>query len=213
MINGTLLSNHNPDSSKMFHIIVPTYGGGPKLEVIINCFFAQTCQDYHLTIISDGPEPETEYQLAKYYNNDNFSYYQLDKRYNDWGHTPREYGIYKSECLFTIMTGYDNYYVPTFIEEFKKIVMYNTGIDFIFCDMIHNHVINGSSYNGHIDSKMECGHIDIGNFATNTQLLKNVGFKSKSFAADWDLVKSIMPHLNEINHKAIKIQQTLYVHN
>jgi hypothetical protein len=213
MISGELISKYSPDSDNMFHIVIPTWGGGPKLDVIANCFLAQTCQDYHLSIISDGPEPETCKQLERYYDNKKISYYQLDKRYNDWGHTPREYGIYQSDCRFTIMSGYDNYYVPTFIEEFKKVVLYNGPVKFVFCNMIHNHIIGGLPYNGHIDSKLECGSIDIGNFATNTELLKMVGFKSKSFAADWDLVESLIPHLKTSNNSIIKIPQTLYVHN
>lgn len=213
MINGKLISKHTPDSSRMFHIVIPTYGGGPKLEVIVNCFLAQTCQDYHISIVSDGPEQETAKQLERYYDIENFSYYHLDKRYNDWGHTPREFGIYQSNCEFTLMSGYDNYYVPTFIEEFKKAARFTSNVKFIFCDMIHNHVINGSSYNGHIDSVLESGRIDIGNFATNTDLLKLVGYKSRSYAADWDLVESLIPYLKQPENNIIKIPKTLYIHN
>jgi len=213
MINGSLKSKYSPDSTKLFHIVIPTYGGGPKLEVIVNCFLAQTCQDYHISIVSDGPEPETAVQLEKYYDIENFSYYQLDKRYNDWGHTPREFGMYQSDCEFTLMSGYDNYYVPTFIHEFRRAARLADNVKFIYCNMAHNHVIRGSPYNGHIDSILKCGRIDIGNFATNTDLLKIVGYKSRAYAADWDLVESLIPYIFLPENNVVKIPQTLYVHN
>ena len=196
---------------KTFNMVVPTFNGGAKLEVFINCFLAQSSDDWQLTVISDGREPETEKIMEKY-PQDNISYHYLDVRYNDWGHTPREYGIYQSDAEWTLMSGFDNYYVPTFIEEFGKAAK-TSDCDFIFCDFITNHVIGGGSYNGHIDSKLLCGSIDIGNFTVRTPLLKEVGFKSRAYAADWELVDSLIPVIEKRGTHILKIEQVLYVHN
>lgn len=197
---------------RLFNIVVPTYNGGSKLEVIINCFLSQTSKNWQLTIVSDGREPDTENIMEKY-PQDNISYHHLHTRYNDWGHTPREYGIYQSESPWTILTGFDNYYVPTFLETFESISKEYPNCEFMFCDFILNHLRNGIPYNGYVNSKMEVNYIDIGNFATSTSILKEVGFKSREFVADWKLVESIIPVLKRRKSLVLKIPQTLYIHN
>jgi len=212
-MTGTLLSKNAPDSSKKFHIVVPTYEGGTQLEVFINCFLSQTCQDFHLTVVSDGPEPDTEERMMKYWYMPNVSYYAMDVRHNDFGHTPREYGLGLSSCKYTIMSGFDNYYVPEFLERFDAIDNEYERVGFIYCDFVLDHVRNGVRYNGHIDAKIMCDNIDIGCYACNTEVAKRVGFKFRSFAADWEFVAAVTPVLKTNNYSTIKIPQTLYVHN
>jgi hypothetical protein len=182
------------------------------LDVIINCFLSQTSNNWNITIVSDGFDSNL-YKFVDRYEHDNISFHTLKKRYNDWGHTPREYGIYQSDCEYTIMTGFDNYYVPTFIEEFDKATKIFENVDMVFCDFVLNHLRDNIPYNGYIESKLEVNFIDIGNFATKTSLLKNVGFKWRNFAADWSLVEELKRKIPERNSKIVKIPQTLYIHN
>ncbi len=210
---GKLLSKNAPNSNKKFHIIVPTYNGGTKLEVFINCFLSQTCLDFHLSIISDGPEPITKVQMEKYNEFENISYYELDRRYNDYGHTPREFGLGLSDCKYTIMSGFDNYYVPEFIERFNDTDLKSERVGFIYCDFLLDHIRSGIRYNGHMDAKIQCDQIDIGCYACITSVAKQVGFKFRSFAADWEFVAAAVPMLKTNNFNIIKIPQTLYVHN
>jgi glycosyltransferase involved in cell wall biosynthesis len=210
---GTCIKRTTCDN-KRFNIVVPTYNHKHKLEVIINCFLSQTVSDWMLTIVSDGP-PDIEYNtiIERYSDIDNISFHYLHKRYNDWGHTPREYGLYQGDSEWTVMTGYDNYYVPTFIEEFSRVSQNIDNCEFIFCDLIHNHLRDGISYNKYMDSKLEVDHIDIGNFATKTSTLREVGFPFRSFAADWELVKVLKSVISEKGGNIVKLNQTLYVHN
>lgn len=192
-----------------FSIVVPTYKGSYKLEVFINCFLAQTCNDWNLIIVSDGEEKETESIINKYpYNN--ISYYHTDIRHNNFGHSPRELGLKLSCSEWTILSGFDNYYVPTFIETFKKVQ--DESVDFIYCDFVLNHKRGGIPYT-HINSKLQRGYIDIGNFAVRTTLLKEVGFSFRNYAADWTLVNHLLPEITKRQTKIIKIPQILYVHN
>lgn len=199
-------------NDRLFNIVIPTYEGSHKLEVIINSFLSQTDNNWQLTIVSDGKEPETEQIISKY-DYDNISYYHMNHRHNDWGHTPREFGLVQSNSEWTILTGFDNYYVPTFIEQFKKAASSNHTVDMIFCDFILNHIRDGYPYNGYINSKLEVNYIDIGNFATRTSLLKEVGFKWRNYAADWTLVQHLMTQIENRNTVIVKIPQTLYIHN
>lgn len=213
VMHGKLISKYSPDNSKKFHIVAPTFKGGTKLEVFINCFLSQTCNDYHITIVSDGPEPETETQLSKYFNYKNFSYYCLDKRYNDFGHTPREFGLLQSDCKYTIMTGFDNYYVPIFIEQFDNADKKTENTGFIFCDFVLDHNQGSGRYNKYLNAEMKSSCIDIGCFATLTSLAKKIGFKFRSYAADWEFVEAAIPELKNQKLNILKIPQTLYVHN
>lgn len=208
---GKLISKYTPINKK-FNIVIPTFKGDTKLEVIINCLLSQTCDDYHITIVSDGPEPETEKNLSKYFNYKNFSYFCLDKRYNDFGHTPREFGLHQSECKYTIMTGFDNYYVPTFIEQFDTVDRNTPNVGFIYCDFLLDHPRGGVCYT-RVDAEIKVSCIDIGCFATLTSLAKKIGFKFRSYAADWEFVSATVSELKEQKLNTIKIPQTLYVHN
>ena len=72
---------------------------------------------------------------------------------------------------------------------------------------------NIDTYNGYIDSKLEVGCIDIGNFAVKSDLLRKVGFPFREYAADWKLVETLIPIIKERKKSIIKIPETLYVHN
>lgn len=209
----TLHSSYKPDNNKLFHIVIPTFNGGYKLEVIINCLLAQTCQDFHMSVISDGYEATTYSQLEKYFDISNFSYFSTDKRYNDYGHTPRELGMLSSNCRYTVMTGFDNYYVPIFVEEFQRACLSDEHIGFVFCDFLLDHVREGRKYNKYVDSKLEVNYIDIGNVAIKTSILHSVGFKWREYAADWKLVEASLPVLKAKGESVLKIPKTLYAHN
>lgn len=214
MSNILLCNSPKKDNNnRLFNVVIPTYKGGKKLEVIINCLLAQTSQNFNITIISDGEEKETEMQMRKYYDIDNFNYYHTAQRYNNFGHTPRQLGMLNSTCRFTIMSGFDNYYVPIFIERFERAAQSTSNVGFIFCDFVLDHPRDGRKYNGYINSKLEVNYIDIGNFAAETSLLKRVEFKVNEYAADWHLVKDMLPLLEKERKTIIKIPQTLYVHN
>ncbi len=212
-MTGKLISKYKPDNNKKFHIVVPTYNGGTKLEVFINCFLSQTCDNYHITIVSDGPEPDTVKQLSKYFDYPNFSYYSLEKRYNDFGHTPREFGLLQSNCKYTIMTGFDNYYVPIFIERFNEVDLKTSDAGFIFCDFVLDHIREGKRYNKYFNAEIKSSCIDIGCFATLTTIAKQIGFKFRSYAADWEFVEAAIPELKKQKLNILKIPQTLYIHN
>ena len=209
----TLHSLYKPDNDKLFHIVIPTYRGGYKLEVIINCLLAQTCQNFHMSVISDGYEEETYKQMQKYFDLSNFSYFSTNVRYNNYGHTPRELGMLSSDCKFTIMTGFDNYYVPIFVERFEQACNSAGNVGFVFCDFVLDHIRDSRRYNKYVDSKLEVNYIDIGNFAAETQLIKQAGIKINEYAADWHLVNDIIPMLKNMEKTIVKIPQTLYIHN
>jgi len=201
-------------SNKLITIIIPSYKRYRNLDVIINCFLCQTCDDWDILVVNDGPDEIKREQMKKYsdlYNN--IKYIETDKRYNDWGHTHREIGLKKSTGKWSLITGDDNYYVPIFIERMKETILENPESGFVYCDFVLDHPRKGICYNKYMDTKIKFTHIDIGSFIFKTDIGKKVGYKHKDFNADWKFVRRYRKRMLENGLKDVKIAQTLYIHN
>ena len=83
---------------------------------------AQTNVDWGAHVVIDNPDDEDNVKLVESFQDDRIRWSKMDKRYNDWGHTPREYGKQQSEAKYVIMTGDDNYYTPNFVSEIKHLL-------------------------------------------------------------------------------------------
>jgi len=206
-------NNQQKSDDKLFNFIIPTFTGGYKLDVIINCLLAQTKQNLHITVVSDGIERDTERQLQRYFDIENFTYCSTNKRYNDYGHTPRLAGLKNSKSKFSIMTGFDNYYVPTFVECFEHAYNTDKTAALIFCDFVLDHPRDGRCYNGYVNAKVEVNYLDFGCYAIDTEIANTVGIKIHEYAADWHLIADSLPVINKQKRQVLKIPQTLYVHN
>lgn len=126
--------------------------------------------------------------------------------HTDAGHTPRNYGLEQSTADWVIMTGDDNYYVPTFVNEVLNIVEPDTR--FIYCDMIHN----GYGYR-----LFECHHsshyIDIGNMIVRSELAKQLRLDTTKNDADGIFCTEYINKFCNNNNAIKKINKILYVHN
>jgi hypothetical protein len=68
---------------------------------------------------------------------DKIKFSELQGPHNDWGHTPRQFGLDNASEEWVVMSGDDNYYSPNFVDTFLSTIDNNT--NFIYCDMLHNH--------------------------------------------------------------------------
>jgi len=158
----------------------------------------QTSPNWIATVIVDDIE-----SARGVYGSDKIRLQFTGRRYNDWGHTPREIGKQASTADYIIMTGDDNYYVPTFVEELEKATIENPGI--IYWDMIHNH------YNySYFKCSLFLGHIDIGAFATRRDIAQQIKLGT-SYAADGHFIGEFNERFP--NEKKVKIEKVLFVHN
>jgi hypothetical protein len=165
---------------------------------------AQTDQDWTATVVVDGLEQSDKVRLLIHeYDNPKIRMRILKDRSNDWGHTPRELGKQLSEAQYIIMTGDDNYYVPTFVSELKEATKGNPGL--VYWDMVHNHY----DYQLFVCSP-GFNQIDIGAFATRTDLAKQLGLGT-SYAADGEYVEAFKSKFPD--EKKVKIKKVLFVHN
>lgn len=184
--------------------IIPTYNRLPSLKMVLASLQAQTDDNWKASIIVDGKDHSAQVRdLIHELKDERITMKISLPRTNDWGHTPRELGKQASTGDYVIMTGDDNYYVPTLVEEVRKAARTNPGM--IYWDMIHNHY----DYQLFVCSP-GFNQIDIGAFATRSDLAKQVHLNT-SYAADGEFVEEFKQRFP--TETILKIKKVLYVHN
>ncbi len=185
----------------LVEFIIPTYNRPELLKCMLHSLVCQIDGYWGAHVVIDNPDDEENVKLVESFNDKRIRWSKMDKRYNDWGHTPREYGKQKSEADYIIMTGDDNYYTPNFVLELSK--YYGAGM--IYWDMVHSHY----DY-----SYFKCvpagGQIDMGAFATRRDLAQQIPLGTDYAADGWfvEHFKSKFPLEN-----IAKINKVLFVHN
>jgi hypothetical protein len=191
-------------SRPIFEFIIPTFDRVEPLYSMLASLIAQTKNNWKATIIIDGNNNDIVKNIVNKFDSPNIHYTTLDKRYNDWGHTPRNVGKNLSTSDYIILTGDDNYYVPTFIDELNEIII-NGHVGMIYWDMIHN----GYEYN-FFKTTINDGRIDMGSFVTRRDLAQQIDL-TKDYNADSQYVLQFQKQFP--NEEIIKINKILFVHN
>jgi len=190
--------------------IIPTYSRTDLLMTCISSIVGQTNPNWTIHVVADCPPEEEQLKIANiaaYYQfDDRIKFSVLQQRYNDWGHTPRQFGLDYATQEWVVMTGEDNYYAPTFVENFLSVV--RDDVNFVFCNMVHNWVKDDYIP---ISCEIEYGKIDIGNFMTRTFNAQKLRLKKDIEQADYYFVEEYLARFNEA--QIIKIDKILYVHN
>lgn len=195
----------------MIEFVIPCYQRIELLQCVIWSIIGQTNKNWKIHVVVDEYNTEIEDYLYQkfepYYLKGVFKVTTLKKRYNDFGHTPRNVGLLSSDADWVVMTGEDNYYTPIFVDEFLKVSTKETG--FIYCNMVHNWKNNEYIP---IPCDVHNGMIDIGCYAVKPSLLKGLKLDiSKKECADFYFAKE---YLNLNTDKIIShINKILYIHN
>lgn len=187
--------------------IIPTYNRPYHLMCTINSIFAQRSDKWSIHVVADCPPEGTLDKIIKYFKGDNrIKFTILPERYNDWGHTPRNYGLEHATEDWVVMTGEDNYYTPVFVDHFIDAITPDS--HFIFCDMIHNWLNFEYHY---IKCQPKWGAIDIGNFIVKRELAQQMKLDTTNMQADGAFVEEYLVRFpqGEIRY----IPKPLYVHN
>lgn len=166
---------------------------------------AQTYPNWEVVVVHDGPV-KTDYgrKVWEQFSDDpRFRMIETPVRKGDHGHHWRQLGIESTTGDFVAMGNDDNYVAPTFVEAMLSALTVD-GADFTFCDMLHSH--RGWQK---IDSRIERGKIDVGNWMAAAKLVKSVPWTRTEFAADWFYVEA----LKKKARKVVKVQNTLFCHN
>lgn len=183
--------------------IIPTWDRPEQLKLILQSLMVQTNPNWLAHIIIDGLSNEYRQVKDMYQNEERVRFSHIKGPNNDWGHTARNYGIDKRKGDFIVMTGDDNYYMPTFVANFLSQPQY----DLVYCDMVHD--LKRDAYKP-MQSQIKLGWIDIGNFMVRSSIIGDIRLNPKSYEADWWFVNAItIDKTSNIR----KIDKILYVHN
>jgi len=212
----------------MIEVICVTYKQDWNLKCLINSFKSQTSSNWFLRIIHDGEggnfsNLKQDLESNDYINNQ-VTLESTKKRFNDYGHSLRDYALKNPirDSTWTIITNGDNYYLPTVIESIEFHEQKNPDAQFLFWNLIQRFEkkiftqLEKDIYQ-QLDSKLQLGLIDMGAAAIKTSLARETGFNSREFEADFhyfrDCFKNLQKNYNIDSSKLVfKIPETLFVH-
>jgi glycosyltransferase involved in cell wall biosynthesis len=189
---------------EIIDFIIPTYNRYIPLKSMLASLCAQTKNNWRGTVVIDDINNDKIIEIIKSFDNPNLRYILTGKRYNDWGHTPREIGKQASDADYIIMTGDDNYYIPTLIDNINTAIEKDKG-DLIYWDMVHSHY-----HYSYFKCKPRFNNIDMGAFAFNAKMGKQIKLSTK-YAADGIFIEDFKRTFPEAN--IVKIDKVLFVHN
>lgn len=187
--------------------IIPTYERTDHLMCTISSIRSQRSNRWKIHVVADCPPEGTLDKIIDYFKDDSrIKFTILPQRYNDWGHTPRNYGLEHATEDWIVMTGEDNYYTPVFVDNLLEAS--NDNSHFVYCNMIHNWT-NFQYYP--INCAPKWGQIDIGNFMVRKEYAQQMKLNIRSEQADGLFVEE---YLKKFPLKTpIKVDKYLYVHN
>ena len=121
--------------------IIPTWDRPNNLMVILASLVAQTNSNWTAHVIIDGITDDYRKVKDLYQDEERIRFSHITGPNKDWGHKARNYGLDNAKEEWIVMTGDDNYYVPTFVQE-----MLDATVDkpkMVMCNMVHNAAYGG----------------------------------------------------------------------
>ncbi|MFA5436210.1 MAG: glycosyltransferase family A protein, partial [Candidatus Neomarinimicrobiota bacterium] len=168
-------------------IIAVTYGHNHELKCFVESILAQSVKEWRLMVVHDGPSDKfDEYmdQLEMCCDYDGrISSWSTSERHNDWGHSLRAMGISGlGDSKYTLITNADDYFAPVFVKE-----MCCGDEDLVYCNCSHHHW----GYQAK-SSMLRRKAIDISCCVVKTEIVREVGWNSTVYHADWLFLKDVM---------------------
>jgi glycosyltransferase involved in cell wall biosynthesis len=185
--------------------IIPTWERPQELKLILQSLIVQSNPNWKAHVVIDGLTNDYREVKDLYQDEERVRFSHVDGPNNDWGHTARNYGLDHAQEEWIVMTGDDNYYVPTFVQNFLD--EGNKGRELVYCDMVHDY--KRDEYLP-VKSAISHGYIDIGNFMTRRTTIGDLRLITDSYQADFKFVNYINKYKTS---KVGKINKILYVHN
>ena len=187
----------------LVEFIIPTYYRPHLLKAMLASLVAQYDGDWGALVMIDNDKNEEIENVCTMFEDERIRWVYMDRRYNDWGHTPREQGKQMSQADYIIMTGDDNYYTPNFVEELRKAAVNLPAL--IYWDMVHSH-FDYQFFGCHLNM----GQIDMGAFATRKDVAHDI-YLGTHYAADGFFIEEFKK--NHRHKGVMKIDKVLFVHN
>ena len=187
----------------MLSVIAPCYNSYP---ILLPSLLLQTHTDWELILIHDGPDSIGLDRIVEGFNDPRVRLAHTPQRHNDWGHSLRAIGLkHVNDADFILHSNHDNYYTPT---AFKFLLQpfANREIVGVYCDMVHSHYAHNLRR-----SQLSYSHIDCGAIVLRADAAKEIGWKSRQYAADWKMIVEAKQRYGV--ESFAKISKPLFVHN
>jgi glycosyltransferase involved in cell wall biosynthesis len=197
----TKINNLRP----LVSFIVPSCSEYYSISIL--SILAQTYDNFEIIYVHDGLITEKVQNQLNNFEDDRIKVFNTPQKSNDWGHTPRAFGLEKVSPTsdLVVFTGGDNYYTPKFLE-FLVPAFYNKEIVGAYCDCLHNY-LNWEK----LTTQLTFGKIDCGCFMVKTDIAKNIGWKYRVSESDWLFINEVIR--NYKRSSIVKIDKILFVHN
>ena len=196
-------------SNPILHVIVTVFKRNIQLRQLIDSFLLQTCADWQLHIIHDGPVTPEIIAVLTLYSDPRIIFTETPQVNGIWGHPNRKFmldNIQSTATDFILITNDDNQYTPVFVEYFLKEC--NGAIGFVYCDTIHSYM----KYDI-LKTQVKENHIDMGSFIVRADIAKKTGFKHLHISADGKYAEECVANCKRANLKIAYIPKCLFVHN
>lgn len=186
--------------------VSPIFNSFPLLAISL---IDQTYENWELLFVHDGPSDQlTQTARAIIESDDRIRLMETDRRANDWGHTPRQWGFREVAkgiaADFIVVTNSDNFHVPGFTE--KMLEHFDDETDVVYCDMVHEYY----SWRN-FDTRLEYSFIDCGCVMARRETALAAGWKDNTYEGDWRYVADL---IDQCGSKAFrKAKATLFVHS
>ncbi len=123
-----------------FSIIITTYNRKGFIAKAIQSVVIQTYTNWELIIVDDGSTDGTEIAIQEFLSDNRIQYHWKE---NEERCVARNYGAYLSKGKFLFFLDSDDYYLPTHLESFFKVIDENNGKDALYFSTIITKLTNG----------------------------------------------------------------------
>lgn len=186
-------------------LVVVAYNRGPQVACLLNSLRCQTYRNFEVLTYHDGPHsPEwAQYYRGAVLDDPRFTLVVPKVRRQMNGHPMRREGLARAKGEYVGLMNDDGYYCPVYLEALLRKLAETRG-DMAYCDMVHSH-----KFWAPVESKLQRGKIDVGNWLARTRFVRDTPWDSNEFAADWFLISEMIKRGARIH----KVKGTYFVHN
>lgn len=192
------------------HVIVTVYDRYIPIRIFLHSFLMQTCQQWQIHIIHDGPASQSVMDVVNSYHDPRIQYYETPIVNGHWGHPNRKIALRQlptNHRDYVLITNDDNYYVPKFVEFFMKECR-KENVGFVYCNTLHSY-LNYTVLNTEITENL----IDMGSFIVKLDVARRVGFNGIHFSADGTYAVACANYCRVRKLRIVKIPEILFIHN
>lgn len=198
-------------------IIGVTYYHGLKLDLFVESVLLQTSPDWCLRVYHDGPGDDAYKKTTDRFldvgSEKRLSFSTSKERFNDYGHSLREWGLRYVDSEYVNFQNCDNYLMPRMVEILLAQAT-RQDLDLLVFPIVHNYpnvnFRNDPPYSV-LDVRPALYCCDAGSFIIRTKIAKEVGWNSKAYAADGIFIEEVMK--SGLVKKWSKCPSILMVHN